>query len=724
VRVSHNPDRRAASYATATAAVLMAQQVAAKATRDGLFLSNYAASELPQAMLGGAILALITAYGTSRALSRLGPARVVPALAVTNALLFAAEWAAFPALPRLVAAVVYLHVVSSGASEISAFWSIVNERFDPHSAKRVVSRVGAAAAIGGLAGGLLAEQVSAWADTRSVLLALVVLGTGAAAAASCIGPAATPAGPTSGPPQTEATPPSYLVRIALLVMLVGTTSAVLDYVLKAQAARTYGSAEALTAFFAAFYTLVGAATFVFQAGAAGPLLQRLGLVGTLALLPGAVLLVGTAAAAVTRLTTAVAVKATDAVLSNSVFRSAYELLYTPLAEEKKRRTKVLIDVGADRAGEILGSGAVLGALLFFPSLPEGVLVGAGLSAAMLALLVTRTLRKGYIDALATSLRSNAGLLGSLDTTTRDTLTRSFRTLDRAALLARIEELRGPAGISSRAGRDDGVDRAEAMATPGSADLIAQLTALTSPDPETVRAALAAPDLDARLASEVIVLLGDDRLAADAKHALRRFRGHIAGLLTDALLDPQGPPAVRLRIPELLADDSSAQAALALRLALTADRFDVRYRSAKALAELVSRRPDLSPSAPAVEERVLWELEKQATGLFESGRDARALRRHVFALLGIRFDHQAMDMALQALETRDHRLVGTALEYLDNVLPDPLRSAVLPRLESKPQARRESRPSTDVLADLSQSLADYRIESASSMLQLAKGASRS
>jgi hypothetical protein len=297
-------------------------------------------------------------------------------------------------------------------------------------------------------------------------------------------------------------------------------------------------------------------------------------------------------------------------------------------------------------------------------------------------------------------------------------------MNREALLARIEALRGPAATVRRAGPVREASQVARTAAPDNAALVAQLAALTSPDLETVEEALAAPDLDARLASEVIVLLGDERLATPAKHALRRFGGRIAGQLGDALLDPQCPLAVRRQIPELLADDSSAQAALALRLGLAADHFDIRHRSAKALAELVSRQPNLSPSAPLVEERVLWELQKQATGLLEAGRHAQALRHHVFALLGMRFDSQAMQMALRALETRDGRLVGTALEYLDNVLSEPLRSALLPRLESKPRANRGSRTHTDVLADLTQSLADYRIERAGLVLQSAKGSPRS
>ena len=42
-----------------------------------------------------------------------------------------------------------------GAVLISGFWSVVNERFDPHTAKQVVGRIAAGATVGGLLGGVV-----------------------------------------------------------------------------------------------------------------------------------------------------------------------------------------------------------------------------------------------------------------------------------------------------------------------------------------------------------------------------------------------------------------------------------------------------------------------------------------------------------------------------------------------------------------------------------------
>ena len=47
--------------------------------------------------------------------------------------------------------------------------------------------------------------------------------------------------------------------------------------------------------------------------------------------------------------TIVLIRGGQTALGNSLFRSAYEVFYTPLAQEQKRPTKAIVDVGFDRA---------------------------------------------------------------------------------------------------------------------------------------------------------------------------------------------------------------------------------------------------------------------------------------------------------------------------------------------------------------------------------------
>src|SRR5689334_17151854 len=152
-----------------TAALAVGHQVAGKSLREGLFLSTYSVADLPKAMLGSALAAIPIALLVTRLMTRFGPAALVPILFVASATLSLVEWALLPNFPRPVALLVYLHVSIGGAVLMSAFWSIVSERFDPHTLKRLVGRIAASATLGGLIGGATMERVAHLLNARSTL---------------------------------------------------------------------------------------------------------------------------------------------------------------------------------------------------------------------------------------------------------------------------------------------------------------------------------------------------------------------------------------------------------------------------------------------------------------------------------------------------------------------------------------------------------------------------
>ena len=69
----------------------------------------------------------------------------------------------------------HLHVAVFGATLLSAFWSMVNERFDPYTAKRVMGRIGLGAAMGGMVGGGLAWLSARSLSVPSMLLSVALL---------------------------------------------------------------------------------------------------------------------------------------------------------------------------------------------------------------------------------------------------------------------------------------------------------------------------------------------------------------------------------------------------------------------------------------------------------------------------------------------------------------------------------------------------------------------
>ena len=163
--------------APVTAAALIAQQVASNAVRDALFLTWFPVTSLPYAMVAAAVLAVPAAESSGRLLARFGPARVVPFVLGVSSVLFLVEWNLLGGQPRVASGLVYVHASVLGAIGISAFWSLLNERFDPHSAKALMARVAAAGAFGGLAGGVGAERVTALMSQGALFILLGLSGT-------------------------------------------------------------------------------------------------------------------------------------------------------------------------------------------------------------------------------------------------------------------------------------------------------------------------------------------------------------------------------------------------------------------------------------------------------------------------------------------------------------------------------------------------------------------
>ena len=65
-----------------------------------------------------------------------------------------------------------------------------------------------------------------------------------------------------------------------------------------------------------------------------------------------------------------------------MFRSGYELLYTPVLPDKKRPTKTLIDVGGEMSGGVLGAAFAFLVLATIPGVANSVLILAGIAASM------------------------------------------------------------------------------------------------------------------------------------------------------------------------------------------------------------------------------------------------------------------------------------------------------------------------------------------------------
>ena len=701
----------AAIFAMITATLMIAHQVAGKATRDGLFLTYFDVTELPKAVMASAILSFFFVLLMSRLLTRFGPALVVPCGYGISALLFGIEWYYYDIWPRYVVVGLYLHMATFGAILISGFWSVINERFDPYSGKRTIARVAAAATLGGLVGGVVTERVVTLYGSHAMLLVL-----GAMQIACCIallllgmGQSKKFVQPANGKKHGIMTifKVPYLRQMAIVMTLVAVVAALLDYAVKAQASYAFTTKASLTSFFAAFYSIVGLLTFVIQSAFGPKMLQRFGLAGTMSVLPGAVLVGGVFGTAVLHLWTVTVLRAAEAMIASSFFRSAFELLYTPLSPEKKRPTKIIIDVGSNRFGDLLGGGLLALLLYFIPNLPISLVISIAMVASGISFFVITRLQAGYVNQLAESLRSGTLSIDDnqiQDATTRSALRKNIGVSDRSILESKLNAL-GKTDATTEAEHQAMTGQLEALlqTTPEQALLIQAITDLSSGDHARIERALNGDIMDDGMLPYMVPLLADDAWVDDVRMLLRFRVQQSLGLLTDILTNPDTPVLVRERIPEVMEVSHHPRSIEGLTAGLSDGDFTVRYSCARTLARMLSRGSSLSVSRERAFEVIEDELtvgddawNAHCRSQIEGGEDendhssgAAASLHHVFTVLSLALDREAVEIARQALVDKDSNLIGTALEYLENVLPDELRTLLWQRLNLENDTSRKN-----------------------------------
>lgn len=714
--------RSAVLAATVTAAASIAFQVGAKATRDALFLSSFGYGSLPAMMMVTALLAIGFAFLSARVLTAWGPGRVIPTAFASSGVLLMIEWVISLWFPRVAAVLVYLHYGCLGALMISGFWSLLNERFDPRTTKHNLGRISAWGTLGGALGGLIAARVGQTLPVTAMLPILAAFHFISAVAVARVQLGADAirrptfergtegAGKSMCSGLRAIAGSSYLRGLVALVLLVTISEAFLDLVLKNRATSTFGKGGELLRFFAVFYAVVALLTLLVQALASRLTLGKLGPARTAAMLPAGVAAASTGALLVPGLSAAALARGAESVLSNSLYRAGYEVLFTPVSAREKRAVKPLADVGAARVGDLIAAGFAQGVLMLSISRASLVLTAMALAVSALAVVAAFQLHAGYVRTLERMLQSRAIELDLSEV--HDAVTQSIMLKTMGALeVSRILPASKGGGPATKA---------RPAAAPGTGAAQPQrIDHLRSRDPARVRRALREGPVPAPLFPAVIALLGWDDAARDAIEALRRAGPGAIEPLIAALLDPREEFAIRRRIPLVLATYQDPRAVEGLAYGLGDRRFEVRYRCGRGLSRLMERDPALRVAPSVAYDAVLREVEAGA-GVWEGRRlldrlddepwspvvddviRERANRslEHVFTLLALVLPRQPLRIAFRGLHVNDPYLRGTALEYLETALPPEIRKPLWPYLEDKrPPKEPVARPAEEALAEL-------------------------
>jgi hypothetical protein len=713
--------RRAVWAAGFSAGLAIAFQTAGKATRDAIFLSAFPVTALPAMMVAAAGASVLLAVASAWALTRAGPRRLVPGGFALSAALLLVEWWLVGRTARVGAVLVYLHYAAFGAVLVSGFWSVVSERFDPRTARRQVSGIGAAGTLGGVLGGLMAAQAGAVVTVPLMLPALAACHVAAGAFVFAVGKgirgAPRTAGAEPGPRQVAARVP-YLRVLLVLVLLTTMAEVLIDYVFKLRVTETVGQGEALLRFFAWFYTGTGLLAFATQILVSRRALRTLGLARIVSALPVTAMVGSGTALAVGGLAPILAARGGESVARSSLYRTGYELLFAPLLPGDKRASKALLDVGVTRVGDVAGA-VVVRLTLISPAAAQLLLILAVVVSGVAAALTVR-LQRGYASALERVLASRAGTLDRF-------------TMEHGALQSALIHTVGGAGdllTDLGGGEADGRPAAwrPSAAVPAPAPPADRAAALRATDPLLVRRALEEGELTPEIAGDAIRLLAWDAVAPAAVDALRKVASPLADRLVAALRDPTEEFTVRRRLPIVLAAAPTQAAADGLLAGLRDQRFEVRYRSGLALHRILRANPALLIDREQASEAVLrevsvdrrvWEShrlldqheDEEWSPMFDAMLRQRADRalQHVFTVLALILPRRPLQLAYRGLFASDPQVRGTALEYLETALPDAIRRALWPFLEDTRKGPPTQRSRDAIVRDLMASEATIALD---------------
>jgi len=469
--------------------------IVGRSVRDSLFLSHVSASALPWMYTWASVAVALSGAVYARLASRFRLDRLVVATAAVLAVSILAARALL-GTGTWVFRGLYLWVEVMGSVTVIQFWMLANELYDAREARRLFALIGAGGILANVVVGFTVSGLARRIGTEDLLfLCAGLLGAAAALLHLVVRTApggtarprapARPAAAGSGPGPFQS---AHLRIVAAVVFFTFLATTFVDFQFKSAAAAHFGQErDAMAAFFGRFFGIAGIAALAVQLAVTGRVLERVGVVGSLLVLP-AFLGAGSALVlALPALWTATAARSADLVFRYTVNDSTSQLLYLPLPPGQRRQAKAFLD-GVLKPATIAIAGLLLAA---WRTQSSPLVPAAGAALACIALWVASLLRLQveYVRSLRQNLRRRL-----LDARAGQALSG-----DAAAVLRRA--------LSSREARD--VESALELAPQAQADLSSEVGPLLSHASARVRL----------LACDYLGRSGDLRFAADV---LRRF----------------------------------------------------------------------------------------------------------------------------------------------------------------------------------------------------------
>lgn len=431
-----------------------------RTVRDALFLAHSDRSQLAWMYVLSAVFVTLTGLVYARLANRIRR----DLMALFSATLFAGLFVLLFVLERFqppgIYSAIYVFVEVMGALILVQFWTLANELFNAREAKRLYGFIGAGGTFANILIGLISARIATAYGTNSLLLmcAVLLLITGAASfAGGRLGRQRLFARAASGKPSlakrsggaSRVLNDSHLRTVAILSAVTFFTTTLIDFQFKVVAADRMKGDE-LAAYFGYFSAVVGALALGLQLFGTSRLLNRAGVIGSLAVLPVALALGDVALLIFPALWAASMAKGADTLFRYSVNDATTQILYLPVPAQVRVSAKAFID-GVVKPVAIGLAGLSLAGYRTFMKGDPYKLAWFSLALAIGWIAVVMGMRTKYIKSLQDNLKQRRLDLESarhhvIDGNTNRVLERALASdqeqevLNALALLPHLEKL--------------------------------------------------------------------------------------------------------------------------------------------------------------------------------------------------------------------------------------------------------------------------------------------
>ena len=349
---------------------IVSATITGASVRDAVFLTQFDKSYLPVMFITIAVVmaGVIALYKKLTA----GQDQIF-VISISGALFSISLFLLQSNLSGLFIPVLYIWMEVVTILSIFQFWILAGEIFNARQAKRIFTLLGAGGSFAGMGAGFgIKPFVSTFGSENLLFLTIFFIGI-SVVMAQMLRPfrmSHKPKKVNSKPvakSKTEFEP--YLKSIALLIGLAAFVSKIIDYQFKMMAADAFPNQNDLVSFFGTYYMSTGAATLIMQFFVTGFILTRFGILAGLLVLPIFLAIGSSGFLAIGTLSAVFIAKFSDQVFKFSTNNAVQEILWLPVAPEKKKRAKPIID-GTIRTGLEGLSGALIFALVSFKLVPQ------------------------------------------------------------------------------------------------------------------------------------------------------------------------------------------------------------------------------------------------------------------------------------------------------------------------------------------------------------------